>query len=186
MGSREWRSATPRPGSRENRDSRPPPSDLVAIGVVVAGHGVRGTLRVRAIGDGRHLRKGVEPVMAGARRRISGVRLTPKGFLVDVEGVESRAEVDALKGQELLLDRDELDVPEEGEFYVADLVGLAVSNDAGEIVGTVEDTFETAAHEVLVVREADGHQSLYVPFTLEHVPYLDLEAGLVVIRPPEE
>jgi len=163
----------------------PQHSDPVAIGVVVAGHGVRGTLRVRVTGDGRHLRKGVEPVVAGARRRIVAVRLTPKGFLVDVEGVESRAAANALKGQELLLERDELDEPEEGEFYVADLVGLAVSNDAGEIVGTVEDTFETAAHEVLVVREVGGDQSLYVPFTLEHVPGLDLEAGRVVIRPPE-
>jgi 16S rRNA processing protein RimM len=132
------------------------------------------------------LRKGVEPVLAGARRRISAVRHTPRGFLVDVAGVESRAAVNALKGQELLLDRDQLDVPEEGEFYVADLVGLAVSNDAGEIVGTVEDTFETAAHEVLVVREVDGDQNLYVPFTLEHVPDLDLAAGRIVIRPPEE
>lgn len=186
MGSSESRNTTPQPGPNENEITGTRDSDRVAIGVVVAGHGVRGTLRVRAIGDGRHLRKGVEPVVAGARRSISGVRLTPKGFLVDVKGVESRAEVDALKGQELLLDRDELDAPEEGEFYVADLVGLAVSNDAGAIVGTVEDTFETAAHEVLVVCEVEGDQSLYVPFTLEHVPYLDLEAGRVVIRPPEE
>lgn len=186
MGSRESRSATPRPGLHGNEViTGPRHPDPVAIGIVVAGHGVRGTLRVRPIGDGRHLRKGVEPVVVGARRRISAVRLTPKGFLVDVEGVESRAEANVLKGQELLLDRDELDEPEEGEFYVADLVGLAVSNDAGEIFGTVEDTFETAAHEVLVVREVDGDQSLYVPFTLEHVPGLDLDAGRVVIRPPE-
>ena len=173
-------------GSRESSGATSGHPDPVPIGVVVAGHGVRGTLRVRAIGDGRHLRKGVEPVLAGARRRISAVRHTPRGFLVDVAGVESRAEVNALKGQELLLDRDQLDVPEEGEFYVADLVGLAVSNDAGEIVGTVEDTFETAAHEVLVVREVDGDQNLYVPFTLEHVPDLDPAAGRIVIRPPEE
>jgi hypothetical protein len=26
---------------------------------------------------------------------------------------------------------------------------------------------------------------LYVPFTLEHVPELDLERGVVVVRPPE-
>jgi 16S rRNA processing protein RimM len=151
---------------------------------VVAPHGVRGTLRVRALGRGRHLREGTEPVVAGTRRRISAARQTSKGFLLDLEGVESRTDAESLGGEELLLDRKELDAPEEGEFYVADLVGLKALNDAGEVVGEVMDTFETAAHEVLVVREED-RQDLYLPFTLEHVPEVDLRAGQVLIRPPE-
>ena len=160
-------------------------SDPVVIGVVVAPHGVRGTLRVRALGPGRHLREGTEPVVAGMRRRISAARQTPKGFLLDLEGVESRADAKPLGGEQLLLDREELDAPEEGEFYVADLVGLAAVNDAGEVVGTVADTFETAAHEILVVREVKEEQDLYPPFTLEHVPQVDLETGQIVVRPPE-
>lgn len=160
-------------------------SDPVVIGVVVAPHGVRGTLRVRALGPGRHLREGTEPVVAGMRRRISAARQTPKGFLLDLEGVESRADAKPLGGEQLLLDREELDAPEEGEFYVADLVGLAAVNDAGEVVGTVADTFETAAHEILVVREVKDEQDLYLPFTLEHVPQVDLESGQIVVRPPE-
>lgn len=140
-------------------------------------------MRVRALGSGRHLRRDIEPVVAGTRRRISTSRHTPKGFLVDLEGIESRADADSLRGKELFLDRADLDAPEEGEFYVADLVGLTAVDDAGGIVGTVEDTFETAAHEVLVVRTED--EDLYVPFTLEHVPEVDPEAGRVVIQPPE-
>jgi 16S rRNA processing protein RimM len=159
-------------------------SDPVVIGVVVAPHGVRGTLRVRALGPGRHLREGTEPVVAGMRRRISAARRTSKGFLLDLEGVKSRADAKALGGEELLLDRKELDVPEGGEYYVTDLVGLTAVNDAGEVVGKVVDTFETAAHEVLVVRE-DDRQDLYLPFTFEHVPEVDLRAGQVLIRPPE-
>jgi len=160
-------------------------SDPVVIGVVVAPHGVRGTLRVRSLGPGRHLREGTEPVVAGTRRRISAARQTPKGFLLDLAGVESRTDAKPLQGEQLLLDREELDAPEEGEFYVADLVGLAAVNDAGEVVGTVADTFETAAHEVLVVREVKDEQDLYLPFTMEHVPQVDLEKGQIVVRPPE-
>jgi 16S rRNA processing protein RimM len=160
-------------------------SDPVAIGVVVAPHGVRGTLRVRALGAGKHLREGKEPVVAGVRRQISSARQTPKGFLLDLEGVESRTDAQPLRGEQLLLDREELDSTEEGEFYVADLVGLTAVSDAGEILGTVADTFETAAHEVLVVREEKGRQDLYLPFTLEHVPQVDLQTGRIVVRPPE-
>ncbi len=159
-------------------------SDPVVIGVVVAPHGVRGTLRVRALGPGRHLRGGMEPVVAGMRRRISAARQTPKGFLLDLVGIESRTAAKALRGEELLLDREELDALREGEFYVADLVGLTVVNGAGEVVGKVMDTFETAAHEILVVRKED-RQDLYLPFTLEHVPEVDLRSGWVLIRPPK-
>ena len=160
-------------------------SDPVVIGVALAPHGLRGTLRVRATGSGRHLREGVEPVVAGRRRRISRVRRTPKGFLVDLEGVEDRAGAHAVNGADLVLDRSELDAPEEGEFYVGDLVGLGAMNEAGEVVGIVEETFETPAHEVMVIRKEEGAPVLYVPFTLEHVPEVDLEGGVVVVRPPE-
>jgi 16S rRNA processing protein RimM len=162
-------------------------SDPVVIGVVVAPHGTRGTVRVRAIGSGRHLREGAEPVVAGQRRRISHVRKTPKGFLVDLEGVGDRSGASTLRGEELVLDRQELDAPEEGEFYVDDLIGLTAVSEDGEVFGTVEETFETAAHEVLVVRKEEEPDAppLYVPFTLEHVPEIDLGAGRVVVRPPE-
>jgi len=160
-------------------------SDPVAIGVVVTPQGVRGTLRVRALGAGKHLREGKQPVVAGVRRRISSVRQTSKGFLLDLEGVESRTDAQPLRGEQLLLDREELDSTEEGEFYVADLVGLKAVSDAGEVLGTVADTFETAAHEVLVVREEKGRQDHYLPFTMEHVPQVDLQTGRIVVRPPE-
>ena len=159
------------------------PSDRVVIGVVAAPHGTRGTLRVRPTGSGRHLRVGIEPVVAGLRRRISDVRKTPKGFLVNLEGVEDRSGAAALRGESLVLDRGELDAPEEDEVYVDDLIGLVAVGDAGENFGTVEETFETPAHEILVVRKEDN--VLYIPFTLEHVPKIDLGAGRVVVRPPE-
>ena len=185
MGSRESGDVTPRPGSRADEVTPPRPLDPVVIGVVVAPHGVRGILKVRAVGPGKHIRKKMAPVIAGARRKILAVRETPRGFLVEMEGIQSREGALSLKGEELLLDRDELDAPEEGEYYVADLVGLTAVNGAGEIVGIVEDTFETAAHEVLVVRD-EGDGDFYVPFTLEHVPELDLQVGRITIRPPEE
>jgi 16S rRNA processing protein RimM len=161
-------------------------SGPVAIGVVVGPHGVRGTLRVRTFGPGTHLREGTAPVLGGRRRRITNVRNTPKGFLIDLEGVETRAEVAVLRGEELFLDRSELDALEEDEFYVADLVGMSAVDDEGRMVGTVTETFENPAHEVLVIRETVDAPDVLVPFTLEHVPEVDPGAGRLVVRPPED
>lgn len=159
------------------------PQDPVTIGTVVGTHGVRGTVRVRPAGTGEHLREGIIPSIAGIPRPIKSVRITPKGFLLDLKGVDDRRAAAALRGEALLLDRAELDSPEEDEFYVGDLVGLVAVDEAGWRLGEVAETFETPAHEVLVVRSEAG--DVLVPFTMEHVPEVDLESGRVAVRPPE-
>lgn len=159
------------------------PEDPVTIGTVVGTHGVRGTVRVKPTGDGDHLREGIAPFVAGTRRPIKAARQTPKGFLLDLKGIDDRRVAAALRGEALVLDRAELDPPEEDEYYVGDLVGLAAVDDTDERVGEIAETFETPAHEVLVVRTKSG--DLLVPFTLEHVPDVDLASGRVHVRPPE-
>jgi 16S rRNA processing protein RimM len=167
----------------------PPSSDLadpVVIGVISAPHGVRGTLRVRPPGSGRHLRRGVEPVVDGERRRILASRQTPKGFLVDLDGIGDRELAGSLRGSELILDREELDAPDEEEFYVGDLVGLEVYDEAGSRVGSVSDVLETPAHEILLIwDDEEDPTEHYVPFTYEHVPTVDPEGGRVVVNLPE-
>ncbi len=161
------------------------PADPVVIGTIVAPHGRRGTLRVRATGSGRHLRAGVEPYVAGRRRLISQARVTPKGFLVDLQDVTERSAAAAIRGEVLALDRHELDVPAQDEIYVDDLVGLEVRAEGGEVLGAIQETFETPAHEVLVVGEGPDAPVQYVPFTLVHVPEVDLASGRVIVRPPQ-
>ena len=156
-------------------------ADPVVIGTIAAPHGVRGTLKVKAPGSGRHLRKGVKPVVKDERRRILAARETPKGFLVDLEGIGDRELAGRLRGAELLLGREELDALDEEEFYVGDLVGLEAYDAAGTHLGSVADIFETPAYEVLVVRDDESAEH-YAPFTLEHVPLVDMEEGRVVMN----
>jgi 16S rRNA processing protein RimM len=170
-------------GSRESRKGRTPAlADPVVIGVITSPHGVRGTVRVRPPGSGRHLRRGVEPVVDGQRRRILASRQIPKGFLVDLEGIGDRDLAASLRGVELILDREELDAPEEEEFYVGDLVGLEVYDETGTRIGSVADVLETPAHEILSIRgDEEEPTEHYVPFSHEHVPSVDPERGHIVV-----
>jgi 16S rRNA processing protein RimM len=167
-------------GSAEGQKLPSGLADPVVIGKIVAPHGVWGTLKVKAPGSGRHLRKGVEPLVNGERRRILVVRETPKGFLVNLEGIGDRILAGSLRGIELLLDREELDTLDEEEFYIGDLLGLDVYDAAGTRVGNVVNIFETPAHEVLVIRDNECVEN-YVPFTFEHVPSVDPERGCIVV-----
>ena len=135
-------------------------------------------MRVKAPGSGRHLREGVEPEVNGERYSILAARETPKGFLVDLEGVTDRDLAASLRGFEMRLEREELDSPEEEEFYVGDLAGLDVFSISGEYLGSVAEVLETPAHEILVVN--DEGQERYLPFTYEHVPEVALGGGRIV------
>lgn len=158
-------------------------TDPVVIGVAGGPHGVRGTIKVKPIGSGKHLREGIEPIMDGRRYRINRSRPTPKGFLVDFDGVADRSQVASLRGHELTLDRRELDELDEEEFYVGDLVGMKAFGSTGEELGDVVEVIATPAHEILLI-EADD-TPLYVPFTSEHVPELDIVARRLTALPPE-
>ena len=160
-------------------------ADPVVIGVIAAPHGVRGTIRVRAPGSGRHLRKGVEALVNGQRRRILASRQTPKGFLVDLEGIDSRDLAASLRGSELILGREELDAPDEEEFYVGDLVGLEVYDDTGTYIGSVVDILDTPAHEIILVQNDGAATEQYIPFSREHVPTIDLEESRILVSLPE-
>ncbi len=155
----------------------------VVIGIIASPHGVRGTVRVKASGSGRHLREGVEPVVSGQRYRILAARETPKGFLVDLEGITDRNIAASLRGSEMLMEREDLDAPEDDEFYVGDLVGLDVFDTSGEYLGSVVEVLDTPAHEILMISGPVPER--YVPFTYEHVPEVDLEGGRIVASPPE-
>ncbi|CAN5897435.1 hypothetical protein BH23ACT11_BH23ACT11_02210 [soil metagenome] len=123
-------------------------------------------------------------MLDGVRHRILHVRATPKGYLVDLDGISDRGQAGALRGKELILDRSELDVLEEDEFYVGDLVGMTAVDENGVSRGIVEEVLETPAHEILLIR--DGQNELYVPFTITQVPHVDSEERSLTIVPLEE
>jgi len=115
---------------------------------------------------------------------IDSVRSTPKEVLVGFEGVESRTAAEKLVGSTVLVYREDLDAPEDGEFFQGDLVGLLAVDESGAELGTVEEIWQTGPVPNLVIR-AEGKPELVVPFADEFVPSVEMEQGRIVIRPPE-
>jgi 16S rRNA processing protein RimM len=89
-----------------------------------------------------------------------------------------------LRGVELMIDRDRLPEADDDEIYHADLIGLSAHDTAGHLVGTVVAVLDFGAGELLELKPADG-KTILVPFNVETVPEIDLDAGRLVIDPPE-
>lgn len=112
------------------------------------------------------------------RLRIAGARRHGKTLIARLEGVEDRDAAAAWVGAEIAVGRDELPPAGEGEYYWADLEGLAVVNEAGDALGRVAYMIETGAHDVMVV--AGGGRETLIPFAPGRtVREVDLEAGRI-------
>lgn len=100
-------------------------------------------------------------------------------LLVRFAGMDTRERAAALKGKEVAIPRKQLPAPETGEYYWADLVGLAVENTHGQSLGKVERLFESGANPVLVVI---GDRERLVPFVEPVVKQVDLDAAKLLVE----
>lgn len=118
---------------------------------------------------------------------LSAVRPVKDNMLVArVAGIADREAAAAITGTELFVDRTVLPPPDEDEFYVADLVGMAVNDGEGRALGTVIDVPNYGGGDLLELRPPTGGETLLYPFTKSVVPTIDFAARCLVVVPPEE
>lgn len=159
----------------------------LAIGTLGAPHGVAGELRLHVSSDDpEHMRTITRVFLDGERqpRRVLGLRLHGGDALIRLEGVTSPEEARMLRGRVIRIAGTDARPLGPGEFFLYQLIGLRVVDDAGAELGIVTDLLETGANDVFVVAPTDGGADLLLP----NVPEVALEIlpaeGRMVVRPP--
>ena len=166
------------------------PKPHLELGYVARAHGLKGEVAVRTFDPESETLDFVERVLVRPRTgpervmRIESVRPTPKEMLVVFEEVEGRAAAEALVGATVLAFREDLEPPAEDEYFQGDLVGLTAVDEAGNVLGRVEELWSTGEVPNLVIR-AEGKEELVVPFAEDFVSTVDVPGGRLVVKPPE-
>lgn len=115
-----------------------------------------------------------ESTVAAPQGRAQG-----KGVVARLDGVGDRDAAAALVGTEIWVARAVLPKARKGEYYWADLEGLAVRTVEGVDLGRVSHLFATGANDVMVVR---GERERLIPFVPgQAVAKVDLDAGVVEV-----
>ena len=160
---------------------------MVCLGVISGAHGVRGAVRIKTFTAEPEAIAAYGPVTdeAGARSFRLSLAGTARGqAIARIPGVSDRDAAEALKGTRLYIARDALPATDsENEFYVSDLLGLAVEARNGAALGRVLAVHDFGAGEVLEIGE-NSATSVMLPFTDAVVPVVDLSGGKLVVEPP--
>lgn len=163
--------------------ARPHRPKLVCVAAVAAPHGVRGALKLKSFTETPAMVGGYGPLCDATGQELFAVRVIGevKGcVIVAADGITDRESAEALRGVRLYVPRQRLPKIADDTFYHADLVGLAVEDAAGRVLGTIDAVHDFGAGDVLEYRDGNGRSGM-VAFTTAHVPEVDLERGRVVV-----
>ena len=89
---------------------------------------------------------------------IEEVKYQKNMVLVKFKGIETVEEANKLRNYYVEIDRKDAIPLEEGEYFIADLLGLDVYIDTGEKLGVLEDIYNTGSSDIYVVKNELGKQ----------------------------
>jgi len=156
---------------------------MVIMGKIAAAYGIRGWVKVQPFTeylDGLmdYPEWWVGPENGPWRKlAVEQCEVHGKILIAQLSGCPDRNMAEKLRGSLVAVPRSCLPEQDEDEYYWSDLIGLAVVNETGEMLGTVEKLLETGANDVLCVRGASGE--ILMPFVSAVIRQVDIGSKLI-------
>jgi 16S rRNA processing protein RimM len=161
---------------------------LLVVGRIGRAHGVHGeaTIEIRTDLPQERFYTGAilttDPAVRGPLT-IEGLRDNNGIMLLKFKEANDRTAIEKLRDTLLLAEVDMAqEAAFEDEYHVQQLIGSSVVDIDGVELGTLTDVLNLPGQDVLAIATARGEALL--PFVLEFVPTIDLEAKQIVITPP--
>jgi 16S rRNA processing protein RimM len=163
--------------------------EWVRIGQLGAPHGVHGEIKLFPLSDvpGRFesLREVWWLGSAGKPRelKLQSVRPMSSFFLARFEGLDTPESVAELARGFVAVPESQRGTLPAGRYFVDDIVGLAVEDEAGRALGVVTEVYQTGANDIYEVAGPEG--TLLLPALKQVVLGVDLAEKRMRVRVPE-
>jgi 16S rRNA processing protein RimM len=159
------------------------------LGEILRPHGIRGELRMRILTDFPERIPSLDAVHIGigpaspdvTAYQVEHMRLHQAYGLLKLRGIDDRNQAEPLRDLFVMVPLEDAVPLEPGEFYLYQLIGLAVETADGEALGTVRDIIETGANDVYVVA-SPTYGEVLLPAIDEVIVRVDIAAGVMVVN----
>ena len=160
--------------------------DLLQVGVITTTHGVRGEVKVFPTTDDANRFKKLKEVILDTGKEqlpleIAQVKFFKNLVILKFKGIDNINDIEKYKGKSLYVTRENAVKLNRDEYYIADLIGLLVSDEDGKPLGTLTDVMETGANDVYVIEMEDGKE-LLLPAIKECILNVDIEAKTMQVH----
>ena len=159
---------------------------LLPVGVISSTHGVRGEVKVFPTTDDVKRFKKLKKVILDTGKEqlpleIEGVKFFKQFVILKFRGIDNINDIEKYKGKRLLVDREHAVKLKKDEYFIADMIGMDVFTEDGELFGALKDVMETGANDVYIIEMSDGKEVL-VPAIKQCILDVDIENRKMVIH----
>lgn len=156
------------------------------IGQIVNTFGIRGFVKVVPYVDDIERYDELKKVYIKSKNRkteyeVEEVKYQKNMVLLKLKGIDRIEEAEKLRNAFLEVDRENAIDLEEGEYFIADLIGLQVITDEGEQLGKIEDIYNTGSSDIYVVKDKLGKQIL-LPAIEEVIKEISIEENKITVH----
>ena len=156
------------------------------IGQIVNTFGIKGMVKVKPFTDDIEQFEKLKKIYVKTKNskkeyEIEQVKYHKNLVLIKFKGINKIEEAEILKGNYLIRDRENEEPLEEGTYYIVDLLGLEVFEEDGNLLGNVEDIYNTGSNDIYVVKNELGKQIL-LPAIADVIKKIDLENRKITVH----
>ena len=156
------------------------------VGQIVNTFGIKGFVKVYPYVNDVTRFNNLKYVYAKSKKEekkleIEEVKYQKNMVLLKFKGVETVEKAEKLRNNYLEIDRSDAIPLEEGEFFIADLIGLKVFLDTGEELGILEDIYNTGSKDIYVVKDKLC-KSYLLPYIDEVIKKIDLDNSKIIVH----
>lgn len=160
--------------------------DMLQVGVITQTHGVRGEVKVFPTTDDVNRFKKLKQVILDTGKEtmpleIQSVKFFKQFVILKFKGIDNINDIEKYKRCSLYVTREHAVPLEEDEYFIADMIGMEVCTEDGNVFGILKDVIETGANDVYVI-ESKEHGEVLVPAIKECVRSVDIEKGQMMIH----
>lgn len=156
------------------------------IGQIVNTFGIKGMVKVKPFTNNIKRFDDLKNVYIKNRKekkeyQIEEVKYHKNMVLIKFKGIETPEDANLLRESYLLIDRSKEEPLEDGNYYIVDMIGIKVYSDKGELLGNLEDIFNTGSNDIYVVKDNQGKQIL-LPAISEVIKQIDIEKRKITVH----
>lgn len=156
------------------------------IGQIVNTFGIKGFVKVNPFVDDISRFDDLKKVYIKRNKNLKELEVEEVKYhknmvLIKFKGIDKVEDAEILRNSYLEVDRENAIELQEGEYFIADLLGLNVITEEGETLGKLDDIFNTGSNDIYVVKTEEGKQ-LLLPAISEVIKEINLNESKIVVH----
>ena len=156
------------------------------IGQIVNTFGIKGFVKINPFTDDLERFEELKSVFVVKNKELIEIQIEEVKYhkhlvLVKFKGIEDINMAEKYKGCYIKIKRENARKLPKDTYFIADLIGMQVYDEQGNLLGKVNDIYNNKVHDIYVIKDDLGKQIL-LPSTKEVIKQIDMDNDRIVVH----